>query len=205
MLEIRLEGLSRSFAEREVIRDLSAVIPAGERCVVRGPNGSGKTTLLKIVAGVLVPTGGRVRVNADGAERDAAWIRRWTGFMGPDLFLYDELSAAENLDFFAAVRGLPRDPGRERRILEQVRLDHRRDDPIRTLSTGLRQRAKLAFAIQADPRILLLDEPSSNLDREGRDLVKEVVDGVTGQDRVVIIATNDPEEREWGTKNLDLD
>jgi heme exporter protein A len=204
MLEIKLEGLSRSFAERQVIKDLTATVPAGERCVVRGPNGSGKTTLLKVVAGVLHPTAGRVRIVADGEDRDALWIRRWTGFMGPDLFLYDELSAAENLDFFAAVRGLPRDPGRERRILEQVRLDHRRDDPIRTLSTGLRQRAKLAFAIQAEPRILLLDEPSSNLDPEGRKLVKDVVDAVAGEDRVVLIATNDPEEREWGTSNLDM-
>jgi heme exporter protein A len=204
MLEIKLEGLSRSFAERQVLTNLSATVPSGERCVVRGPNGSGKTTLLKILAGVLHPTAGRVRVVSDGEDRDPVWIRRWTGFMGPDLFLYDELSAAENLEFFARVRGLPPDPGRERRLLERVRLDHRRDDPIRTLSTGLRQRAKLAFAIQADPRILLLDEPSSNLDPEGRELVKGVVDAVAGRDQVVFIATNDPEEREWGTTNLDL-
>lgn len=204
MLEIKLENLTRSFAERSVLKDLNATIRSGERCVVRGPNGSGKTTLLKILAGVLTPSEGRIRVTEDDAERDALWLRRWTGFLGPDLYLYDELSTAENLAFFAQVRGLPRDPDREKGLLEQVRLDQRADDPIRTLSTGLRQRAKLAFAIQAQPRILLLDEPSSNLDPEGRQLVKSVVDAVADTDRVVFIATNDPEEREWGTTRLDV-
>jgi heme exporter protein A len=205
MLEIKLEGLTRSFGERRVWSNLSATMKGGERWVVRGSNGSGKTTLLKVLAGVLSPTEGKVRILEGGEERDAAWGRRWIGFIGPDLALYDELSAAENLAFFGRVRGLHRGPDRDRELLKRVGLGTRFDDALRTLSTGLRQRAKLAFALQADPKILLMDEPSSNLDPEGRELVAGTVTTVAAESRAVIIATNDPEEREWGTHTLDLD
>jgi ABC-type multidrug transport system ATPase subunit len=204
MLEIIAEKLSRSFDERPVLRDLDVVFRAGERVVVRGPNGSGKTTLLKILAGVLSPSGGRVRVEEDGAPLDAAARRRATGYIAPDLVLYEEFSPLENLSFFARVRGLPPDPGRDVSLLERLGLGKRRHDAVGTLSTGLRQRAKLAFALQASPRILLLDEPGSNLDRLGRELVEGVVRESGAGDRIVLIATNDPLEFELGTRTLEL-
>ena len=141
MLEITLKGLSRSFAERRVWKGLEGSFQAGERVVVRGPNGSGKTTLLKVLAGVLNPTEGEVIIREDGEVRDETWRRRWVGYIGPDLFLYEELSAEENLDFFARVRGMPRDPARDRGVIREVGLEKRSDEPVGTLSTGMRQRA----------------------------------------------------------------
>jgi ABC-type multidrug transport system ATPase subunit len=204
MLKLTLDHLSRDFEERKVLKDLCATFEGGVRLLVRGRNGSGKTTLLKIVAGVLAPSGGKVEVEDGGEARDAAWRRRWTGYLAPDLVLYEEFSAMENLDFFARVRGLTPDPARDRDLLTRMGLGRRTEDPLGTLSTGLRQRAKLAFALQAEPRILLMDEPGSNLDQVGRDLVHETVDAFAGPDRIVVVATNDPAEFDLGTRTLEL-
>jgi ABC-type multidrug transport system ATPase subunit len=204
MLEITLDSLSRSFADRPVLTGISAEIQAGERLLVRGPNASGKTTLLKIIAGILSPTEGSVKVREGLQERDPGWQRRWTGYVAPDLALYEEFSAIENLTFFARVRGLSRDPDRDLALLGRLGLGKRADDALGTLSTGLRQRAKLAFAVQADPRILLLDEPGSNLDQAGRDLVEETVTTFSNQETIVIIASNDPSEFGLGTRTFEL-
>lgn len=204
MLEITMNGLSRSFAERRVWSGLEGSFRGGERVVVRGANGSGKTTLLKVLAGVLAPTEGEVVIREEGDTRDDAWRRRWLGYVGPDLFLYEELTAEENLDFFARVRGMPRDPARDREVLREVGLEKRSDEPVGTLSTGMRQRAKLAFVLQAEPRILLLDEPGSNLDAAGRGLVARVVESAASRNAVVILATNDPLEAELGTRTFEL-
>jgi ABC-type multidrug transport system ATPase subunit len=204
MLQIIAEKLSRSFDTRPVLRGLDATIQAGERVVVRGPNGSGKTTLLKIVAGVLSPSGGRLRVQEGEGEWDMGRRRRDTGYVAPDLVLYEEFSALENLSFFGRVRGLPPDPSRDIALLDRLGLGKRLHDGLGTLSTGLRQRAKLAFALQISPRILLLDEPGSNLDQTGRDLVAGVVREFGSEDRIVVIATNDPLEFGLGTRTLEL-
>jgi heme exporter protein A len=204
MLKLTLNHLSRSFEERQVIKDLSTVFKGGERLLVRGPNGCGKTTLLKILAGVLAPSDGDLQVEDEGKTRDASWRRRWTGYLAPDLVLYEEFSAMENLDFFARVRGLTPDPARDRHLLDRLGLGRRTEDPLGTLSTGLRQRAKLAFALQPEPRILLMDEPGSNLDQMGRDLVRDTVDTFAGPDRIVVVATNDPAEFDLGTRTLEL-
>lgn len=204
MLEIHLEDLSRSFGERQVLRGISTVIRGGERLLVRGPNGSGKTTLLKVLAGLLGPTGGGFRVLDGGDARDDAWRRRWTGYVSPDLVLYDEFSPLENLAFFSRVRALDPEPTRDRALLERVGLGDRFHQPVGTLSTGLRQRAKLAFALQGSPRVLLLDEPGANLDQPGRTFVADTVTSFSGPETIVIVATNDPAEFGLGTRTLEL-
>jgi len=204
MLEIQVEKLSRTFSERTVLRGLTAGFRGGERLVVRGPNGSGKSTFLRVLAGLLSPTEGSVRVLEGGAPRDASWRRRWTGYLSPDLTLYDEFSPLENLTFFGRARGLPRDETRDRSLLSRLGLGDRLHDPLATLSTGLRQRAKLAFALQAEPRILLLDEPGSNLDASGRELIAAAVSEYAGRESLVVVATNDPLEFDLGTRTLEL-
>ena len=171
MVELHIERLERAFGDRRVLTGINASLKGGDRLLVRGPNGSGKSTLLKVLCGVLAPTGGRVRLLEGGEERDADWRRHATSYLGPDLVLYEEFSALENLDFFGRLRGLGRDEARDRALLQRLGLGARAEDPIGTLSTGMRQRAKLAFALQAAPRLLLLDEPGSNLDDAGRKLV----------------------------------
>lgn len=205
MVSIQVEKLSKAFSNRAVLRGLTVAIQGGERLVVRGPNGSGKSTFLRILAGLLTPSAGTIRVTTpDGQEGSAEWRRRWTGYLSPDLTLYEEFSPLENLDFFARVRGVGKDANRDRRLLSDLGLGDRVDDPLGTLSTGLRQRAKLAFALQAAPRILLLDEPGSNLDQPGRELIARTVSEFANGGSAVLIATNDPLEFELGSRTLDL-
>jgi heme exporter protein A len=204
MLQIVAKDLSREFGERKVLKRLNETFSGGERVLVRGPNGSGKTTLLKILAGVLSPTWGSVRVTEGGEEWPAPVRRLRTGYLAPDLVLYEEFTALENLTFFRRVRGLPEDRDRDLALLGRLGLGDRVDDPLGTLSTGLRQRAKLSFALQAEPRILLLDEPGSNLDQVGRDLVADVVAAFAQPENVVFVATNDPTEFGLGTRTLAL-
>ena len=205
MVAIEVEKLSKAFSNRAVLRGLTVCVQGGERLVVRGPNGSGKSTFLRILAGLLTPSAGTVRVTtSDGNEGNTEWRRRWTGYLSPDLTLYEEFSSLENLSFFARARGLGRDPKRDRQLLGELGLGDRLNDPLGTLSTGLRQRAKLAFALQAAPRILLLDEPSSNLDQPGRDLISRTVSEFGNRGSAVLIATNDPLEFELGTRTLEL-
>ncbi len=204
MIEIQVEDLSRSFGERRVLTGISTSLSGGDRLLVRGPNGSGKSTFLRILAGLLASTGGTVRWLEDGEERDQGWRRRATGYLSPDLVLYEEFSPLENLDFFARVRGIPVDHGRDGGLLERLGLRGRLDDPLGTFSTGMRQRAKLAFALQAGPRVLLLDEPGSNLDDAGRALVNEAVAEYAKGEGIVVIATNDPAEFALGNRTLEL-
>jgi heme exporter protein A len=204
MVEIALESVERSFGDRVALAGITETMRGGERWLVRGPNGSGKTTLLKIVAGLIGPTGGRIVFRDGGEERDAAWRRRALGYVSPDLVLYEEFSLLENLHFFARLRGLPADPGRDAGLLDRVGLRERAQDRLGTLSTGMHQRVKLAFAVQAEPRILLLDEPGSNLDAPGRELVAAVVHEFAERGAAVVIATNDPQEFPLGSRVLEL-
>ena len=205
MVAIQVEKLSKAFSNRSVLRGLSIRIEGGERIVVRGPNGSGKSTFLRILAGLLTPSAGTIRVSTpDGTVREADWCRRWTGYLSPDLNLYDEFSALENLEFFARARGLGRNRERDVANLASVGLGDRLHDPLGTLSTGLRQRAKLAFALQGQPKILLLDEPGSNLDQLGRELIARTVAEYGDRASAVLIATNDPLEFDLGSRTLDL-
>jgi ABC-type multidrug transport system ATPase subunit len=204
MIEVQLTDIERSFGDRRVLRGINVTLRDGDRLLVRGPNGSGKSTLLKIFAQLLAPTHGAVRVTADGQERDGAWRRRATGYLAPDLVLYEEFSPLENLDFFGRLRGIGRDHARDAALLDRLGLGKRLHDPVGTLSTGMRQRAKLAFALQATPRILLLDEPGSNLDAPGRELVTKAVDDQAGRGGIVVVASNDPTEFGLGTTSLEL-
>jgi heme exporter protein A len=204
MLKVTLEGVGREFGDRRVLSDISIEISGGERILVRGPNGSGKTTLLKILAGLLEPTRGKVAFRRGEDAPTPAERRRLTGYAAPALALYDEFSPLENLLFFARMRGLPKDKEREKRLLDRVGLGARKDDPLGTLSTGMRQRAKLAFALQAEPALLLLDEPSSNLDDSGRTLVRQIVEEAVSRGAAVVVASNDPAEFSLGTRVLEL-
>jgi len=204
MVELHIERLERSFGDRRVLTGITRSLTGGDRLLVRGPNGSGKSTLLKVLCGVLAPTGGRVRLLEGGEERDADWRRHATAYLGPDLVLYEEFSALENLDFFGRLRGMGRDHARDQALLDRVGLGPRAHDPVGTLSTGMRQRAKIAFSLQGTPRLLLLDEPGSNLDDAGRALVASAVEESAAAGGIVIIASNDPAEFSLGRDTLAL-
>jgi len=192
------ENVSRSFGPRRVFGPLSFATEPGRVLGVAGANGSGKTTLVKVLAGLLRPSAGSVRLEDAGRPGSRIGVREAAGAIGwcaPDLSLYGELTPAENLEFFARVAGrLPTREELEERIAS-VGLDPRRLRSIRTrfLSTGQRQRLKLAYSVLSSPAVLLLDEPGSNLDEAGHRAVTAIVAEQRGRGSVVL-ATNDPAE-----------
>jgi len=192
-VQLVAENLTRSFGNRRIVGPLSFAVEPGQVLAVAGQNGSGKTTLVRVLAGLLRPSSGHVFLARDGVRtppRDASWAIGW---VAPDLSLYAELTAAENLRFFAGLHGRPAGPGWAEEKIAAVGLDPSRiaAHPIRALSTGQRQRVKLAFATLHEPAILLLDEPSSNLDDAGRGVVAKVVAEQRGRG-LCVVASNDP-------------
>ncbi|HZT42515.1 MAG TPA: ABC transporter ATP-binding protein [Chthonomonadaceae bacterium] len=201
------EGVGHRFGARSVFSDVCAQVEAGQVCVVTGPNGSGKSTLLRITAGLLQPSAGAARISVNGQPLDAVARRPHLGYVAPDLTLYRELTGAENLQFFARLRGmtLSRDDLIAR--LSAVGLRGRGRDLVSAYSSGMRQRLKYAFALLDQPSILLLDEPTANLDVDGAAMVEQVI---AAQRRragggVTIIATNEPREVEWGELRIRLE
>jgi heme ABC exporter ATP-binding subunit CcmA len=162
LLEAR--GLRRSFGRLKVLRGLDLAVRPGEAVAVAGPNGSGKTTLLRILAGLMRPEGGDVRVLGHPVRGEDPVGRRGIGFVSHQSLLYDDLTLAQNLTFAARLYRLPRPAEAARRALETAGLASRADDPPRRLSRGLAQRAAIARALLHAPRLLLLDEPFTALD-----------------------------------------
>ena len=190
-----------------MFRGISAAVKAGEILVVSGANGSGKSTLLRVVAGLLNPSSGSVQVMAGGATLDGLERRRHVGYVAPDLVLYRELSGAENLQFFAELHGLRLVRAATIDLLTRVGLRGRGRDLVDTYSSGMRQRLKYAFALLHEPSILLLDEPTANLDVEGIAIVEQIVNAQ--QQRagggLTVVATNEPRELGWSTLHIHLE
>jgi heme exporter protein A len=170
---------------------------------VTGSNGSGKSTLLRIVAGLLRPSAGQTILTLAGRRIAPPERRHWVGFATPELQFYDELTVAENLAFTAEARGLAGPREAVAGALLRVGLQNRAGDRVDQLSSGMKQRLRLAFALLHRPALLLLDEPGSHLDDEGRAVVARVVDEAR-RSGLVLLATND--EREWrlGEKRIEL-
>jgi heme exporter protein A len=190
---IKLVGLRRVYGDRAALDGLDLEVEPGSSLVVLGPNGAGKTTLLRILATLLRPTGGEVRVL--GCELpDKAWkLRGKIGYLGHEPLLYRDLTGRENLRFHAKLHGITgaRAETRIEELLSAVNLAHRGDERTYEFSAGMRQRLAICRCVLHEPELLLLDEPDSNLDAEGRKLARDLVGPGTGSTRVVV--THDPE------------
>ncbi len=202
-LTLEASGLAHRYGLRRGLDPLSFRLAAPGVVAVTGPNGSGKSTLLRILAGLLRPSTGCATLTLGGDVISPAALRLRVGFASPELEFYDEMSAAENLGFAAEARGLPDPRGEVASALGRVGLAARARDLIPQLSSGMKQRLRLAFALLGGPKLLLLDEPGSHLDDEGRATLSRLV-SEQGRDGLVILATN--EEREWrlGTQRIEL-
>ena|SRR5579875_3412539 len=192
-LAFEIEGLVRRYGYRRALDGLDLVVPWNQRVAILGPNGAGKTTLLRILATLVRPTRGQVRVGGLELPSQASAVRRYVGFLAHQTFLYDELTARENLIFYGHLYGLPDPPGRADALLGQVGLTDRAGHRVRTLSRGLQQRLALARAVVHDPPLLLLDEPETGLDLAGIALLGSLFYDVTGHPRTVLFTTHDPE------------
>jgi heme exporter protein A len=157
--------------------------------------------LLRIVAGLLRPASGECRLEVGGREVPRLDRRRVVGYASPELHFYDELTVAENLRFACEARGEPAAPVPD--SLRRVGLEFRSNERVAALSSGMKQRLRLAFAILHRPPLLLLDEPGSHLDDAGRRLLREIV-GAHARDGLVLLATNDDGEKELGERRIDV-
>ena len=189
---LQLEGLARHYGEREALSDVSLSLSAGQTLVVFGPNGAGKTTLLRVLATLLRPHAGDVRVLGSSLPDDAWAVRGRVGLLGHEPLLYRELTARENLRFHARLHGVGAD--RVEELLATVALSERADEPLKTLSRGMVQRTAVARATLHDPELLLLDEPRANLDPAASELVEPLIGAGSGPSglRTRVISSHDP-------------
>ncbi|HTK30383.1 MAG TPA: ABC transporter ATP-binding protein [Candidatus Saccharimonadaceae bacterium] len=193
-LRLEARGLGHRFAAGRGLDPVDFAVEGPGVTAVTGENGSGKSTLLRIVAGLLRATHGTERLEVDGRTLPASGRRDAIGLASPDLAFYEELSVGENLEFAGEARGLAAPARAAGEALTRVGLESRRDDRVAALSSGMRQRLRLAFAVLHRPRWLLLDEPGGHLDDSGRATLERIV-REHARDGHVLLATND--EREW--------
>jgi heme ABC exporter ATP-binding subunit CcmA len=187
-LEVR--GLKKSFGFKPVLRGVTLDVSAGERVALLGANGAGKTTLLRILAMLSRPTAGTVCLNGLDSERNAQQVRRLVGFVAHSPYLYDELTALENLLFFCKMYTVQDASERTRQLLRRVGLEKRANERVHTLSRGQVQRLSLARALLHAPQLLLLDEPDTGLDAEGNELLAELLSEHIREGGAVLFTTH---------------
>ena len=178
---IQIEKVSKAYGRIQALRDLSLTVERGEIFGLVGANGAGKTTLIKILTGILRPDAGRVRVLDLDPQEDAHRLRAQIGYMPQESALYEDLTARENVRFFAAGQRLAQATARADEVLSFVELTERQRDLAHTFSGGMKQRLSLACALVHQPRLLLLDEPSTGVDPKLRESLwahfRELADG----------------------------
>ena len=187
---VAVEDVSRSFGRRRALSRVSLRADHNQILGILGPNGAGKSTLLGVLATLLRPTTGRVHYG-DGQVVEGAALRARIGVLGHDLFLYPELTARENLEFFAGVHGLADPAAVASRALARTGLETRADDPVSTFSRGMRQRVALERALIHDPRLVLLDEPFTGLDDASAAALVSRLRDLRTAGAIVIVATHD--------------
>jgi heme exporter protein A len=202
-VRVEARGLGVRLGGRVVFAELSFGWEGPGVIAVTGANGSGKTTLLKVVAGLLAPGRGSIAWISEGRGLKAHEARARLGLVSPELSLYEDLTARENLAFFAAARGQAFGPDDADRWFARLGLAGRGDDRLGSYSSGMKQRMKLAFAMMGEPPLLLLDEPGSNLDDAGRALLAGLVEEAA-RTALVVVATNDPAEAAWAGARVEL-
>jgi heme exporter protein A len=188
--EIRAEGLGKAFGRREVLRDVTFTVPRGGFLTVFGPNGAGKTTAMRLLATLLRPTSGSVSVAGHDLKDDPTPVRRAIGFISHNPLLYRDLSAQENLRFYADMYGVADAGRRIGDLLERVELGHRRYDVVSTFSKGMLQRLAIARALLHKPRVLLLDEPHAGLDPHAVDILDGLLSEIRAEHTFVMATHN---------------
>jgi heme exporter protein A len=194
--QVTVEDVSRHYGRRKALSHISFACGAGEILGLLGPNGAGKSTLLSILATLLAPSDGQVRYGAHSAKAAGAALRSRLGMLGHDLYLYPELTARENLLFFARLYGVEEPAARVDEALAYAHLTDRANDVVVGFSRGMRQRLALERALVHAPRLLLLDEPFTGLDQASIAALIARLKGLQAQGCLILLATHDLEVAE---------
>ena len=189
-------SLNKVFGRRLIFNNINFKFENNGIFGISGPNGSGKSTLIKIIAGITSPSSGKIVHNSSEKTVIPEKLHNHIGFVSPYLVLYDEFSAWENLNYFSEIRNVPFDSDKVNLLLETFLLLNRKDDFVKTYSSGMKQRLKFIFALMHSPQLLLLDEPTSNLDSEGKDKVYSILKKEADRS-IIIIASNEESDLEF--------
>jgi heme exporter protein A len=190
---VAVDKLDKIFGARWALHGVSLKIQQGEIVALVGPNGAGKTTLLRSIAALARPSAGRISIGKIPLAEHPNAARAALGFVGHQTFMYDDLTARENLSFFAQLYDIPDIPQRVAQVAEQVGITNRLNDVTRTLSRGLQQRLTIARMLLHQPAVLLLDEPYTGLDKVAADLLDRIMLTAKQEMRAVLFSTHELE------------
>jgi heme exporter protein A len=188
---IEVRKLVKRFGLKTVLRGVNFTVQPGEFVALLGPNGAGKTTFLRILASLSRPSLGEVRVAGYALPGQAAQVRARLGVVSHLPLLYPDLTAEENLFFYARMYNIPNPARHVLEVLELVGLAHRRRDLVRTFSRGMQQRLAIGRAVIHDPDVILFDEPYTGLDQDASEMLDEVLRSVAYKGRTVVMTSHD--------------
>ncbi|MFC2041286.1 ABC transporter ATP-binding protein [Chloroflexota bacterium] len=190
---IKTRGLTKSFGHRLALQGIDLQVRSGETMAILGPNGAGKTTLIKVVATIMNPSSGSVFIDGVPIKNNAEGIRSKMGVVTHQTFLYSNLTAYENLEFYSRMYDVPRTGGRIHQVLDMVGMASQYFERVGNLSRGMQQRLSLARAVLHDPAIMLLDEPETGLDQESIAILRQILQAEGGGKRTAILTTHNLE------------
>lgn len=199
-----LKNVTQIFGRRLIFENIDYTFNSGTVYGISGRNGSGKSTLSKIILGLISPVKGKVKHSSGGKEIISEKLHDYIGFVSPYLFLYDEFTAWENVEFFLKIRGLAQNDEKIKELFDLFGLYERRNDLLKGYSSGMKQRMKFIFALVHDPGLLLFDEPTSNLDNAGKDTVYKIINGYA-QQKLIIVASNEDNDLANCSEILDIE
>lgn len=209
MIELICDKISKDYDRKNVFKNVSFDLKTSQSLAITGKNGSGKSTLIKIIANIINPNSGSYKILHNNSALPQNKLYKLTGLIAPYLSLYDELTGYENLLFFYNLKtGVNKLNPQKKNIIdkyfEELNLSHAKDEQVKNYSSGMKQRLKFAFAIMNEPELLLLDEPTSNLDNEGRETFFSIIKN-RKQNCLILIATNDDEEKSLCDASLNIE
>lgn len=200
---LEINNVAKHFDRLLLFKKIDAMVEQGQLLTISGENGSGKSTLLRIIAGLLKPSRGDVVYFNDTLRLERSQLCSMMTMAAPAINLYDELTAHENLTFLATIKGSREKHRKIDSLLEQVGLARFKHELYGIYSTGMKQRLKIAAAVLNDPSFLLLDEPFSNLDENGRQIVLQII-AEQRRRGCTVIASNIKEDIELGDVRIEL-
>jgi heme exporter protein A len=203
-IQIELENIGKKFGRRRIFSNVNFSFNNGVPLGIAGHNGAGKSTLVKIIANIISSSEGSVKYTVNEKSITKEEIFNHIGFVAPYLTFYAEFSPIENLKFFSQIRGIEFDKNRAVELLTRLNIHKRKYDLLAGFSSGMLQRMKFVFALYHNPEILLLDEPTSNLDDEGKTTVYDLINEYA-KDKLIIIASNEKPDLELCGNILELE
>ncbi|HED08824.1 MAG TPA: ABC transporter ATP-binding protein [Ignavibacteria bacterium] len=198
------EDISKKFGRRLIFNGLNFEYNHNGIYGIAGINGSGKSTLIKIIAGIISPSSGKVIHKLDDKVIEEEKLHNYVGFVAPYLIMYEEFSAWENLTHISKIRGIEFNKELFNSLLNDFLLIKRKNDLVKTYSSGMKQRLKFIFALMHSPKILLMDEPTSNLDDEGKETVYRIVNR-EGKNKIIVIASNERTDLDMCSTKIELE